>query len=178
MFKNNSIDQVLEALEPGEEVLWCQRGPVIRLCLWPFLNALFLAIWLIVGVWLIVSFPFADEAATWKSAAVAGALIGLCIFLLYVTLDRFSAGLRTVYAITDRAALLIEAVQPIRVRRFNKVSIARRRSGGGKIVFPPTTVRERFDFDRTFLGVRDMAAAEAALQRIAPKRRSFWRIKS
>ncbi|MEQ8823727.1 MAG: hypothetical protein RIC14_05065 [Filomicrobium sp.] len=167
MFVNVKAEDVIAKLEPGEEIVWAQRGPVLRLSAEWFIMSFVLLIFLVAWLGLLFVGIHDDRTDTWTVVLVLGGICALITLALSQTINRFSAGLRTVYVITDRAALIIEAVKPVCIRRFNQESVARRWTFGSRIFFPPTTLRERFVlYYRSFYGVRDMAAAEAALEQI------------
>lgn len=158
-------------LEPGETLLWSQPGPVLRLTLPLLIPLAFTSVWTAAaaGFTALVVWTLVRTGGAWTGLAISGAmtLAGLA-FLAYVARG-LAAGARTLYAVTDRAALIVEDVRPRAVRRFTQADIARRRRWGDRIAFRPDIADgNAFDSLTSFIGVRDIEAVTALLDAIAP----------
>lgn len=173
MWTKVSVGEVMGKLEPGEEVIWCQAGPKLWHSTYWLVTFLVLLIWTAFGLGLaaVVGWRLIDNHRDvgWAPVILLLTYSAIGVYGIQVSVRRFSASLRTLYLITDRAALIVEAVRPMNIRRFEPKAVAMRWSVGDRIGFPPVKFLDRFDFDRMFVGVKDMESAHAALERVAQK---------
>jgi len=160
-------------LLPDEEVLWCQAGPRLRLSVPMLVPVAFFICWTAAALAFTTLATYSrlidpvDDAfpAPWLGLAFTAIGAG-CVWFSWRGLR---AGLHTTYAITDRAAIIIEDVWPKRVRRFTADAVSKRAVFGDRIGFMPDPLEgNAFDSTTSFIGVRDMVTAQAALDRIAP----------
>ncbi len=175
-------DLIAPLLEKNEVVVWAQRAPRDRLSL-PLLFPLALfAIFSVASLALaIVTASVTIQRGTllmnWEGAAIPLACAAAGALLARWCWRGIEAGRNTIYAITDRAALIIETTDRARVRRFGPEEVARRARLADRIGFI-TDVPEGGSFDSltSFIGVKDMRAAEAALDRIAERAAATTRV--
>lgn len=161
-------------LHPGERVLWSQQGPALRLAL-PVLIPLGFAItWTTAAlgfVGLVVWSMVREGLNGWAGLIIASVMAAGGAWFTAHCWRGFLAGFSTLYAVTDRAALILEAPGRPRLRRFDAATIAGRRIWGDRIGFrPDITDANAFDSTTSFIGVRDMAHVEDLLSRAAQGR--------
>lgn len=169
-------DAATTALGPhmhvGEHVVWAQAAPRLRLALPALLPLAFgLAVALIGGAAAVLAaavalgrFPSVTTTGPpWGLAGVAAFFAAIGVVIVTVTARDIAAAGHIVYAVTDRAALIVDTTPGGRVRRFTATDVRDRRRLGDRISFAPQGEEEPFHPAWTFLGVRDRDAANAAL---------------
>lgn len=162
-------------LQPGETILWCQAGPMWRLSLPLFIPLTLVTIWTGATFWafcMVVAWSLRNNASDWTGAYIAGAM-SLAGFLLLLWLWRdVKAGAKTAYAVTDRAAIIVEDVTPRLVRRFGPEDVAKRRRLFDRIAFQPDVAPEDNPYHpaSTFIGVRNIKNVELLLDQLVRRK--------
>ncbi|HEX8298697.1 MAG TPA: hypothetical protein VF594_05990 [Rubricoccaceae bacterium] len=170
-----------DELAPGEMVEWAAQPDARRVALTGF------AVWLFAIPWTAFSLFWTAMASLtvedWTSLSVAFPLFGvpfiaIGLAMLSTPWWAWRGARRTLYAVTDRRAILFEAsgLRAITVRSFRPEALrdvrrTERPDGSGSLVFAQTEGRDA-DGDRTrttvgFANVRDVRAAEGAVQALA-----------
>ena len=168
----SAADPIQAVLEPSEEIVWRQAGPRLRLSLPLLIPLIFSVAWTgaalaFVGLMLMLAWQTPEPQNIATGFVIAAVLVSVGLFFVSYSWHGLRAGLSTEYAVTDRAALIIETVGRPRVRRFNASDIEKRERFGDRIGFMPDIVDgNSFDATTSFIGIRDMAAVEAALDTI------------
>lgn len=167
-------DRITPHLEAGEVLVWSQIAPRWRLFVPELVPLAFSTIVGVIGagfglIGLAAEFAWVSGISgtgAWVFVAFGAGIAALAAWLLNATLGNMRAAAHTLYAVTDRAGLIIVDAPRARIRRFDARKIAERRWMGDRVSFDPDDDEEPFRPDATFLGVCDIPAAEAALAAI------------
>lgn len=173
-----ALDLITPHLEPGETLVWHQPAPKLRLGLPMVLPLAFFIYWTLAalgfGGLILWSLIQENRLSTFGVGLIA-ALVGVGTIGTLWCWRGIKAGGHTVYAVTDRAALIIEDIFPRAARRFRADDIAKRVRRGDRIAFKPDVIDENaYEPATTFIGIKDITAVEEALNRIAPARPRDW----
>lgn len=165
-------DRLERELEPGENVLWTARPvasllvrKVLLVSVFTFLSSVF-----IVVVFLLFLTGLRDQEPDLLILILLLVVVPDVIIAVGLPLSMSRKARRTLYAITDRRAMILTTGFSVKVRSFPPASLAgvrktERGDGSGDIIFAP---RSQWRMLATgFIGIRDVAQADLLLRRTA-----------
>ncbi|MEO1281856.1 MAG: hypothetical protein AAFR75_11545 [Pseudomonadota bacterium] len=174
----SAIGLITPHLEPGETIVWHQRAPRLRLGIPMLLPLTFFISWTLAALGfssLILWSQLQENRLDTFTVSMTTIFVGVGSIGVWWCWRAIKVGGRTVYAVTDRAALIIEDIFPRLVRRFKANDIAKRSRWGDRIAFRPDVIDENaYEPATTFIGIKDIDTVEEALNQIASAQPRDW----